>query len=399
VPASSSSPIAAAQRLAEPAALAPDQCRNLLGYLAQIADPRYRRGRRHTLATVLGVAVVALFAGARSLAAIGEWASDAPGQVLTALGVRRELLTGAFRPPGEATVRRVLARIDADALDRAIGAWLADQQPPPPPTPRPWRRAVAVDGKTLRGSGHHQTAPVHLLAAMDHTGRAVLAQTDVDTTTNEITQFQPLLDRLDLTDTVVTADALHTQREHADWLVTDKHAAYLLTVNANQPTLHHQLAALPWRDIPVQDHTRDRGHGRAEIRRLQVTTIAGLDFPHATQAIRITHRTRPLASRRWRTVTVYAVTSLTAAQASPARLADYVRGHWGIEALHHIRDTTFAEDSSQVRTGNTPRAMASLRNLAIGILHAHGHRNIAAALRRNAHDATRVLPLLGITSP
>jgi predicted transposase YbfD/YdcC len=132
---------------------------------------------------------------------------------------------------------------------------------------------------------------------------------------------------------------------------------------------------------------------------LQVTTVAGLDFPHATQAIRITRRVRSLHSHRWRTVTVYAVTNLTAAQASPARLADWIRGHWGIEALHHIRDTTFAEDASQTRTGNTPRAMASLRNLAIGILRLHDDRNIAAALRRNARDATRVLPLLGLTSP
>jgi Transposase DDE domain len=165
------------------------------------------------------------------------------------------------------------------------------------------------------------------------------------------------------------------------------------------PTLHHQLAGLPWPDIPAQDHTRDRGHHRVELRRLQATTIAGLDFPHATQAIRITRRVRPLTGRNWRTVIAYAVTNLTAAQASPARLADWIRGHWGVEALHHIRDTTFAEDTSQVRTGNAPRTMASLRNLAIGILRAHGHRNIAAALRRNARDATRVLPLLGITSP
>ena len=98
-------------------------------------------------------------------------------------------------------------------------------------------------------------------------------------------------------------------------------------------------------------------------------------------------------------MTVYAVTSLTAAQASPARLADWIRGHWGIEALHHLRDTTFAEDASQTRAGTAPRAMASLRNLAIGIPHGHGDRNLAAALRRGARDATRVLPLLGITSP
>jgi predicted transposase YbfD/YdcC len=322
-------------------------------------------------------------------------AADAPQPVLAALGVRGDPLRGVYRPPGEATVRRVLARVDPDALDLVLGRWLADQQPPPA-----WsaRRAVAVDGKTLRGSGHHPNPQVHLLAAMDHTSRAVLAQADVDDKTNEIARFRPLLDGLDLNDTVITADALHTQREHAEWLVAAKHAAYLLIVKGNQPTLHQQLKVLPWRDIPIADHTRDRGHGRAEIRRLQVTTVAGLDFPHAAQAIRITRRVRPLTSRRWRTVTVSAVTSLTAAQASPGRLADWIRGHWGIEALHHIRDTTFAEDASQVRTGNAPRAMASLRNLAIGILRLHGYRNIAGALRRNARDPTRPLVLLGITS-
>jgi predicted transposase YbfD/YdcC len=396
VPAPTSSRIpTVAHRLDAPVTLAPDQCRSLLDGLASITDPRQRRGRRHALGAVLAVAVAAVLAGARSLVAIGEWAADAPQPVLAALGVRGDPLRGVYRPPGEATVRRVLARVDPDALDLVLGRWLADQQPPPA-----WsaRRAVAVDGKTLRGSGHHPNPQVHLLAVMDHTSRAVLAQADVDGKTNEIARFRPLLDGLDLTDTVITADALHTQREHAEWLVAVKHAAYLLIVKGNQPTLHQQLKDLPWRDIPVADHTRDRGHGRAEIRRLQVTTIAGLDFPHAAQAIRITRRVRPLTSRRWRTVTVYAVTSLTAAQASPGRLADWIRGHWGIEALHHIRDTTFAEDASQVRTGNAPRAMASLRNLAIGILRLHGYRNIAGALRRNARDPTRPLILLGITS-
>jgi len=398
VPAPRSSRIpTAAQRLHAPVALAPDQCRSLLEDLAHIADPRQRRGRRHPLTTVLAVAVAAVLAGARSLAAIGEWAADAPGPVLAALGVRRDPLRRIWRPPGEATVRRVLARVDPDTLDRVLGQWLAGQQPPA--TPVAWRRAVAVDGKTLRGSGHHPNPQVHLLAAMDHSTRAVLTQAGVDHTTNEITGFRPLLGGLDLAGQVVTADALHTQREQAEWLVSVKHAAYLLLVKANQPALHHQLTTLPWREVPVADHTRDRGHGRVELRRLQVTTVAGLDFPHATQAIRITRRVRSLRSRRWRAETVYGVTSLTAAQAHSARLADWIRGHWGIEALHHIRDTTFAEDASQVRTGNAPRAMASLRNLAIGVLRLHGCRNIAAALRYYARDATRVLPLLGITSP
>jgi hypothetical protein len=78
---------------------------------------------------------------------------------------------------------------------------------------------------------------------------------------------------------VITADALHTQRDHADWLVTAKHAAYVLIVKTNQPTLHCQLATLQWRDIPAHDHTRDRGHHRVEIRRLQVTTVVAWTSP------------------------------------------------------------------------------------------------------------------------
>jgi DDE_Tnp_1-associated len=217
VPAAASSRIpAAAKRLDTPIALAPDQCRSLLDDPSQIADPRHRRGRRHALATVLAVAVAAILAGAKSLAAIDEWAADAPGPVLAALGVRLHPLRRVWWPPGEATVRRVLARVDPDALDQMIGRWLADQQPsppttrPPPPTPAAWRQAVAVDGKTLRGSGHHPNPQVHLLAAMDHTTRAVLAQINADHTTGEIARFQPLLERLELAGRVLTADALHT---------------------------------------------------------------------------------------------------------------------------------------------------------------------------------------------
>jgi hypothetical protein len=105
-------PIPAAAHAAAPAAPTSDQCHSLLADLAQLADPRQRRGRRHALVSVLGLAVCAVLAGARSLAAIGEWAADAPGLVLAALGTRRDPLTGAFRPPAEATVRRVLGRVD-----------------------------------------------------------------------------------------------------------------------------------------------------------------------------------------------------------------------------------------------------------------------------------------------
>jgi hypothetical protein len=133
---------------------------------------------------------------------------------------------------------------------------------------------------------------------MDHRSRAVLNQTQVDAKTNEITGLQPLLEDLDLTGQIITAHAMHTQREHADWLVTEQHAAYLLVVKANQPGLYHQLASLPRRAIPLADHTRDRGHGRAEVRRLQITTIAGLDHPRISHKSLSSGGGRDAAGRR-----------------------------------------------------------------------------------------------------
>jgi predicted transposase YbfD/YdcC len=308
VPAIASSLIATlARRPHTPDTLARDQCRDLLVALAQLPDPRARRGRRHTLVAVLATAIAAVLAGHHSLAAIAEWAQDAPQAVLATLGVRRHPLTGRYQPPREATVRQVLTCIDAAALEGVLGRWLAAQQPPRrrPPPPAGFSGRSPWTARPLRGSGSQGRSPVHLLAAMEHANRAVLAQTDVEATTNEITRFRPLLEGLELTGAVVTADAMHTQREHAEWLVGVKHAAYLLLVKGNQPVLRRQLERLPWADIPVLDVTRDRAHGRSEIRRPQVATVAGLGFPHATQALRITRRVRRLRGRRWRTVTVY----------------------------------------------------------------------------------------------
>ena len=196
---------------------------------------------------------------------------------------------------------------------------------------------------------------------------------------------------------MVTADALQTHPDAAEFLVTPKQAHYLFCVKANQPTLLDRCARLAWHRVPVLDRTRDRGHGRVELRTLKVVTVHHFGFPHAAQVLQVTRKTRRLRTRRWRTVIVYAITSLAFAQASPARLADVLRGHWAIEnGLHYLRDVTFAEDGSQVRTGAGPQVMACLRNLVIGALSHAGPVNLAAALRQHARDPTRPLTTLGI---
>jgi predicted transposase YbfD/YdcC len=254
-----------------------------------------------------------------------------------------------------------------------------------------------VDGKTLRGA-NRDGRQVHLLAAMDHATRTVLAQREVHGAPGEVPAFQPLLADLDLAGTVVTADALQTHAGAAEFLVVAKQAHYLFCVKANQPALLARCTRLPWHRVPVLDRTRDRGHGRVELRTLKVVSVAGFGFPHAAQVLQVTRKVRDLQTRGWRTVTIYAITSLTHAQASPARLADYIRGHWGIEnGLHYVRDVTFAEDTSRVRTGASPHVMACLRNLVIGALSRAGPVNLAAALRHHARDPARSLTTLGIT--
>jgi predicted transposase YbfD/YdcC len=392
VPADASSSILLAlTQLTHTDPLQPSEAPDLRGYLATIHDPRSPRGRRHPLVAILAMTAAAVLTGARSLAAIAEWAADAPQPVRAALGARRDA-PDFWSVPAEATIRRTLARLDPEALAAAIGAWLTDRSP----KPNRRRRAVAVDGKTLRGA-RRDGRQVHLLAAMDHATRAVVAQRQVDGAPGEVPGLQPLLADLDLADTVVTADALQTHRDAAEFLVVAKRAHYLLAVKANQPTLLKRCAELAWHRVPVLDRTRDQAHGRVEIRTLKAVTVHHFGFPHAAQVVQVTRKRRGLHTRRWRTVRAYAITSLSFAQASPARLADLLRGHWAIEnGLHWVRDVTFAEDGSQVRTGAAPQVMACLRNLVIGALSRAGPVNLAVALRHHSRDPRRPLATLGI---
>jgi len=356
----------------------------LLRALRSVPDPRKPRGRRHRLPTILAVAACAVIAGARSFVAIAEWALDATPAVLARLGVSGD-------KPCESTIRRTLNKVNADGLDVIIGTWAALVA-----TTAKRFQVIAVDGKSVRGSAVSGGRCRHLLSALTHTGGVVLAQLDVDIKTNEIPMVAKLLDNIELLGALVTADAMHCQKIHATYLVEQRGAHYLLTVKGNQPTLRRQLAQLPWTDVSITDTQDDRGHGRIEKRTLKVVSIdAGILFPHAAQAIQVSRKVRSIKSKKWRTETVYAVTDLPPMQATAAQLGSWLRGHWSIEnRLHWVRDVTFGEDLSQVRTNNGPQVMATLRNLAIGLLRMAGADNIAEALRHHARDPHRPLTLL-----
>ena len=353
--------------------------RPLMEVFAQVPDPRDPRGVRHDLATILTVAQTAVLAGARTLLAIAEW--DATRETLSCLGI------SPFRAdPSESTIRRALARVDADDLDARIAGWMATRV-----GQLAGRRVIALDGKTMRGARTTIGAP-HLVATFDHTAGAVRGQLAVTAKSNEIPALRDLLEGMDITEAVISADAMHCQRDTATH-ITDRDAHYVLTVKNNQPTLRAACKALPWKDVPAVTVT-DRSHGRRVRRTIKAVQAPDwIDFPGAAQIIQL-RRTRTIKGRKT-TEVVYAICSLDMIAAPPATVATWIQGHWSIEnSLHWVRDVAFDEDRHQLRTGNGPQVMACLRNTAISLLRLAGHTKIATALRHHSRSASRPVQLL-----
>jgi predicted transposase YbfD/YdcC len=209
---------------------------------------------------------------------------------------------------------------------------------------------------------------------------------------NEIPAVRDLLACFDPSGAVVTVDAMHTQTDTAR-LITEAGGDHVFTVKNNQPGLYAACRNLPWRDVPAAPVTRS-GHGRRITRTIKaVAAPAWVTFPGAVQVAQL----RRTVTRRGRKTieVVYLITSADHIAAPPAALAAWVQGHWGIEnQLHWVRDVTFDEDRSQVRTGNATRVMATIPNTAISLLRRAGWTNIAEATRHHARDPQRPINLL-----
>ena len=387
--------------------------------LSEIADHRKPRGIRHQLAGILLVCVAAMLSGCHNPTEIAEWAKTLDDDLLARLHARRSPTTGALVAPSLSTIQRVLWAVERDQLDQVVADVMAsqldlrrkqvdaatvepeqttsdDDDDDPPAVPL---RAIAVDGKSLRGAVQNDGRPVHLLAALTHTERVVVAQAEVDHKENEIVAFRPMLAPLDLKGALITADALHTQREHARFLVKDKDADYLFFVKENQPTLYDAIAGLDETRWSAPATETARGHGRLETRTIWVADADGLhDFPHLSQVVRIMREVDDAKTKTARsTETAYAVTSCTKEKANRRQLLTASRGHWSIEnGLHWVRDATMREDRSKVRSGSAPRALAAIRNLVISVLRLAGATNIARALRSVGRRPESALTLLGL---
>ena len=353
-----------------------------MSLLEEVPDPRHRRGVRHRLAVILAVGLAAVIAGARSFAAIGEWAEDVDPDVLGELGA-----CGRWRGPSEATIRRAFTALDGDRLDKLIGAWMRTRV-----GKLAGRHVIAIDGKTVRGAKAAGATAPHLVAALDHTAGVVLGQVQVALKSNEIPALRTLLDAFDLVNRVITADAMHTQTTTASYIV-NRGGQYVFTVKANQPGLYRRCKALPWAQVRATSSV-DRTHGRRVRRTIKVAAAPEiLDFPHALQVAQL-RRTRTTNGKK-SVELVYIITSMAPTEASPTQIATWVQGHWGIEnKLHWVRDVVYDEDRSTIRTANAPRVMATLRSTAISLIRLTGTNNIAKTTRHHARNPARPAKLL-----
>jgi len=359
---------------------------SLAELLEAVPDPRGAHGLRYDLPFLLTGLIAALLCNCDGTEAVAQWCHDHVALLQEVFGRRLRL------SPSGSLYRWLLPQLDASAIERVLGRWVQATTMAAADEP------LALDGKAVRGARTGEQAAPHLLAFVTHQSQETFFQIRVDEKTNEIPVAKQVLPTLPIRQRVCTADALHT---HAEFLclIHDLGAQTLLTVKGNQPTLYADLATYFADPLAhyQQVETVDRRRGRTEVRTLKVSTemnaYLAATWPHIAQVAQLT-RTVTKAGHPT-TEIVYLITTLAPCQASPERLLDLNRGHWSIEnRSHYVRDVSFGEDRSRLRTGNAPQILAALRNLAITLIHRFGSCHIKATRRHFASCPREALALL-----
>jgi predicted transposase YbfD/YdcC len=376
-----------------------DECdiSSLLEFLGCVTDRRSRRGRVYGFVFVLSAALVAVLGGASNFRQVADQVADFPQSLLRKLGARWCYFRGGFRRPSEKTIRLVLTNIDADQLDAVAGAWLRHRAKPEAGGPM----TVAIDGKVLRGAWTDDNEKFTLFSAMIHGVGVTIAQVRVPADTNEITQVKALLDTVPARAgerVVVTMDAAHTQRDTAEYLVAERGFTYVMTAKGNQPTLLESVfvACLPLVKTEPHHTVEERGHGRVNRWSTWITDATGIDFPHIRTAGCIRRETFNLVGERTSKEYAWIISGSPESGIIHAKhLHNVVREHWGIEnKSHYVRDTTWREDAHQAHSGSGPQTMATLRNIAAGLIRLNGINAIKRTTEWLSRNPIRALTLI-----
>ena len=290
----------------------------------------------------------------------------------------------------------MLTRIDAAQLDLVTGTWLAAQARKN--AEGEW--IIAVDGKVMRGAWTDENGKVTLFSAMLHREVVTIAQVRVPDGTNEFTQAETLLDAAGIPEgesALVTLDAAHTQRETAEYIGGKPGWDYLMTVKGNQPSLQREVFDKILPLLPEPPHHVTEEHSRGRIKRWScwITGAEGIDFPDARQAAFIRREIFEISGDRISKEHALILTSRKSGKMTAADVNKHARGRWGIEnKSHYVRDTVYREDHGQAWAGDGPQALASLRNLALGLFRMKNVKTIKETTEWVCRDQTRALQFM-----
>ena len=252
----------------------------------------------------------------------------------------------------------------------------------------------------MRGAWTDENDKVTMFSAMLHHEAVTIAQVRVPDGTNEITQAGTLLDAAGIPEgesVLVTIDAAHTQRETAEYIGARPGWNYLMTVKGNQPTLQRQVFDKILPLLSGTPHHIMEEHSRGRIKKWScwLTGADGIDFPHAAQAACIRREVFEISGDRISKENALILTSGKTGEMTATGVNQGARRHWGIEnKSHYVRDTLYREDHSQAWAGNGPQAMASLRNLALGLFRMKNVKAIKETAEWVCRDQTQALQFM-----
>lgn len=378
------------------------QLKALQKFLRTQPEFRKRRGLRHNLASVLTIVLVGRLAGRHTVTKMARWARCLSQPQLRRLGARRNPRTGRREAPSLNTIRRVLAEVDIERLERDANAWLENQGNAREPC-----EPLGMDGKCLKGSYDHDRqddgtradkGPQHQLTVVGIDTGQVYAQRGYSGLKKDAEGAvgRLVLASIGLAGHCVLADALHTQHLTAT-LILELGGDYVFVVKGNQPKLLAKMKACDW-DALESTTQIGLNRERIETRVIQVAEdlVDSEDFPGARVAARLVRSSEDKSGKGKREPeTVYLITSLRPQQCRGKLLIDLTRGYWAAteNGCHRVRDHDCAEDKCRARKGNLPRSLALFANLAISILRMVGTRNIAEAMELNCYHPAQAVAL------
>jgi len=372
--------------------------------LRSVTEFRDARGIQYALEFILMVCVVAALAGAENYREIATVAANIPQGMLRALGAEWDYFTQRYKYPRKTTIWLTLTSVDTAELDKITGTWLLSQARKHREDDGSYTWEIAIDGKVMRGAWTDENDKVTLFSAMLQSEAVTIGQVRVPDGTNEITQVEALINEIGIQEresVLATLDAAHSNKETGELIGGKKNWDYLITLKTDKPALYGKVREkiIPVLEKPPHDIMTESKRGRTKIWSCWITGAEGINYPHIEQIACIRRESFNRNDEKISKEIAIQITSAPPGRLTAAAANRSTRDHWTVEnKSHYIRDTVYREDHNQSYTGDGPQALASLHNLAIGLLRLNGIKSIKETTELIHLDLTRALPYMATQS-